>query len=75
MQLLTALFAQTSVGGFHGLVVIDSGWFDHHWIQLAYQLADSAAEFGYSFVMTVSILHPLFFFFYSIVTFTHIIRS
>ena len=62
MQLLTALFAQTSVGGFDGLVVIDSGWFDHHWIQLAYQLADSPAGFGYSFVMTVSILRPLFFF-------------
>ena len=54
MWLLTALFAQASVGGF------DGGWFDYHWIQLAHQLADSAAGFGYNLVITVNIL--LFFF-------------
>ena len=60
MWLLTALFAQASVSNFDGLGGVPGGWFDHHWIQLAYQLADSAAGFGYSFVMTVSIPRPLF---------------
>jgi len=52
-NLLTGLFAQASVAAFDG-TVIAGGWLDHHYIQLAYQLADSAAGFGYSFVMTVS---------------------
>lgn len=52
-NLLTGLFAQASVAGADG-TIIDGGWLDHHYIQLAYQLADSAAGMGYSFVMTVS---------------------
>jgi ammonium transporter, Amt family len=35
--------------------VIPGGWLDHHWIQLGFHLADSAAGLSYSFVMTVSI--------------------
>jgi len=54
-NLLTGLFAQASVAGFDG-TVIPGGWLDHHYIQLAYQLADSCAGFGYSFVMTTLIL-------------------
>jgi len=53
-NLLTALFAQSSVAGFDGITQIPGGWLDHHYIQLAYQLADSAAGMSYSFVMTVS---------------------
>jgi len=55
-NLLTALFAQSSVAGFDGFTVIPGGWLDHHYIQLAWHLADSAAGFGYSFVMTTIIL-------------------
>ena len=52
-NILTALFAQKSVAGFDGITEIDGGWIDHHYVQLAYQIADSAAGFGYSFVLTV----------------------
>ncbi|KAF8662795.1 hypothetical protein AX16_001079 [Volvariella volvacea WC 439] len=55
-NLLTALFAQASIAGFDGITEIPGGWLDHHYIQLAYQLADSAAGLGYSFVMTTIIL-------------------
>lgn len=56
LQILTAFFAQASVAGFDGFTVIPGGWFDHHWVQLGYQLADSTAGFGYSFTMTTIIL-------------------
>lgn len=36
--------------------MIPGGWLDHHYIQLAYQLADSMAGLSYSFVMTTIIL-------------------
>lgn len=58
-NILTALFAQSSVAGFDGLANIPGGWLDHHWVQLGYQVADSAAGFGYSFVMTVGLLVSL----------------
>lgn len=29
--------------------MIDGGWLNHHYIQLAYQLADSVTGFAYSF--------------------------
>ena len=53
-NILTALFAQASVAHFDGFTEIQGGWLDHHYVQLAWHLADSAAGFGYSFVMTVS---------------------
>ena len=53
-NVLTALFAQSSVAGFDGIAVIPGGWLDHHYIQLGIQLADSTAGMSYSFVMTVS---------------------
>lgn len=53
-NILTALFAQASVAGFDGFTKIPGGWLDHHWIQLGYHVADSAAGLGYSFTMTVS---------------------
>ena len=52
-NLLTGLFAQASVAGADGFTEIPGGWLDHHYIQLAYQLADSASGMGYSFVVTV----------------------
>lgn len=51
---LTALFAQASVAGLDG-TEIPGGWFDHHWIQLPYQMADSVAGMSYAFVMTTII--------------------
>ncbi|KAF5365383.1 hypothetical protein D9757_012117 [Collybiopsis confluens] len=62
-NLLTGLFAQSSVAGFDGIGgTIGGGWLDHHYIQLAYQLADSAAALSYSFVMTTIILWLMHFF-------------
>ncbi|KXN83304.1 Ammonium transporter 1, partial [Leucoagaricus sp. SymC.cos] len=55
-NILTALFAQASVAGADGSAPIGGGWLDHHWVQLGYQIADSCAGFGYSFVMTTIIL-------------------
>jgi ammonium transporter, Amt family len=58
---LTGIFAQSSVAGFDGIAQIPGGWLDHHYIQLAIQLAASSAGMSYSFVMTVR----FFFFFLS----------
>ncbi|KAJ7463884.1 ammonium transporter [Mycena galericulata] len=55
-NLLTGLFAQSQIAFYDGATVIPGGWLDHHYIQLAYQLADSAASLSYSFVMTTIIL-------------------
>jgi len=55
-NIFTALFAQKSVAGFDGITVIPGGWIDHHYVQLGYQVADSTAGFGYSFVVTTIIL-------------------
>ena len=53
-NILTGLFAQSSVAAFDGITSIPGGWLDHHYIQLGYQLADSVAGMSYSFVVTVS---------------------
>jgi len=55
-NIMTALFAQASVAHFDGFTGIPGGWFDHHYVQLGYQVADSCAGFGYSLVMTSIIL-------------------
>jgi Amt family ammonium transporter len=55
-NVLTGLFAQASVAGFDGFTVIPGGWIDRNYIQLGWQLADSASGFGYSFTMTTLIL-------------------
>lgn len=60
-NILTGIFAQASVAGFDGIAQIPGGWLDHHYIQLAIQLADSSAGMGYSFVMTVSFFFSSFF--------------
>lgn len=55
-NILTAFFADWRVASFDGTAPIGGGWINHHWIQLGYQLADSAAGFGYSFVLTFILL-------------------
>jgi len=55
-NILTGLFAQASVAGFDGFTVIPGGWLDRNYIQLGWQLADSASGFAYSFTMTTLIL-------------------
>jgi Amt family ammonium transporter len=55
-NLLTGLFAQARVAAYDGTTSIAGGWLDHHYIQLGYQAADSAAGMSYSFVMTTIIL-------------------
>jgi Amt family ammonium transporter len=54
-SLCTGIFADSRVAGFDG-TVIPGGWINHHYIQLAYQLADSVAILSYSFVVTMIIL-------------------
>lgn len=55
-QILTGLFAQSSVAGFDGIALIPGGWLDRHYIQLGYQIADSMSGMAYSFVLTTIIL-------------------
>jgi len=60
-NLLTGIFAQATVAGLDGFTVIPGGWIDRHWIQFAYQLADSCAGLSYSFVVTTIILWVMHF--------------
>jgi len=55
-NLLTGLFAQASIAAYDGFTEIPGGWLDQHYIQLAWQLADSVTGVSYSFVMTTVIL-------------------
>ena len=55
-NLLTGFFAAKHIAHLDGTTLINGGWVDHHWIQLAYQLADSVAGFSYSFGMSIAIL-------------------
>ena len=57
---MTALFAQATIAGSDGYTVIQGGWLDHHYAQLAIHLADSVSGITYSFVVTVSFLRPNF---------------
>ncbi|KAI2643721.1 ammonium transporter [Xylaria nigripes] len=55
-NLLTGIFAADYIAALDGFTVIPGGWINHHYIQLAYQLADSVAGFSYSFGVTCLIL-------------------
>ncbi|KAI1814108.1 ammonium transporter [Poronia punctata] len=55
-NILTAFFAADYIAHLDGVQIIKGGWLNHNWIQLAYQLADSAAGAAYSFVGTCIIL-------------------
>ncbi|MCJ1266500.1 ammonium transporter Amt1 [Lobaria immixta] len=48
-NLLTGFFAADYIAHLDGFTEINGGWLNHHYIQLAYQLADSASGFAYSF--------------------------
>ncbi|CAE7137695.1 unnamed protein product [Rhizoctonia solani] len=55
-NILTGLFAQKSIADLDEPQKIMGGWLDHHYVQLAYQLADSGAGVAYSFTVTTIIL-------------------
>ena len=55
-NILTGIFAQRAIANLDEVTVIKGGWLDRHWMQVVYQLADSAAGLGYSFFMTTLIL-------------------
>lgn len=52
----TGLFASREIAHLDNVQLIRGGWLDRHWMQLAYQLADSFAGGAYSFVATCAIL-------------------
>lgn len=58
-NLLTGIFADNRVASFDGTAPIPGGWINKNWIQLGYQLADSAAGFGWSFVVTLILLFAI----------------
>ncbi|KAI1455671.1 ammonium transporter [Annulohypoxylon moriforme] len=51
-NICTAFFAADYIAHLDGYSVIKGGWVNQHWIQLAYQLADSICGGCYSFVGT-----------------------
>ncbi|KAJ1020149.1 hypothetical protein NDA16_004429 [Ustilago loliicola] len=58
-NILTAFFADSRVASFDGSTPIPGGWINKNWIQLGYQLADSASGFGWSFVVTMILLFAI----------------
>jgi len=54
--LMTGIFAQASVAANDGYAVIDGGWLDGNWIQLAKQIAWIAVGSAWTFVMTYIIM-------------------
>jgi Amt family ammonium transporter len=55
-DLLTGLFAADYIAHLDGFSVIDGGWINKHYIQLAYQLCDGVTGMTYSFVLSCIIL-------------------
>ncbi|KAI1096177.1 ammonium transporter [Rostrohypoxylon terebratum] len=58
-NICTAFFAADYIAHLDGFTIIKGGWVNHHWIQLAYQLADSVCGGCYSFFGTCIILFLL----------------
>lgn len=58
-NILTAFFAAKYIVHLDGVNTIKGGWLEHHWMQLAYQLADSVTGMVYSFGGTCIILGVL----------------
>jgi Amt family ammonium transporter len=58
-NILTAFFAARYIVHLDGVNTIRGGWLEHHWMQLAYQLADSVSGGAYSFGGTCIILAVL----------------
>jgi len=57
-NILTGFFAQSSIAALDG-ERIPGGFIDHHYVQLAHQIADSVAGLAYSFVVTYIILKAI----------------
>lgn len=57
--LMTGIFATDYIAHLDGVTVIKGGWLNHHWVQLAYQLADACAGMTWSFACTYLILMAL----------------
>jgi ammonium transporter, Amt family len=55
-NICTAFFAYDQIAALDGVTRIDGGWLNQHWIQMAYQLADSFCGGLYSFCGTCLIL-------------------
>ncbi|KAI9857232.1 MAG: ammonium transporter Amt1 [Vezdaea acicularis] len=55
-NLLTGFFAADYIIRLDGYSTNQGGWLNGHWVQLGYQVADSAAGGGYSFIVTCLIL-------------------
>ncbi|KAL0065395.1 hypothetical protein AAF712_007603 [Marasmius tenuissimus] len=60
-NILTGIFAQKEIAALDGIADIPGGWLDRHFVQLGYQVADSVAAMGYSFVVTTIILWAMHF--------------
>lgn len=58
-NVLTAFFAADYIAHLDGATEIEGGWLNQNWKQLGYQLADSAAGMGWSFVLSMLILYVL----------------
>lgn len=58
-NVLTAFFADSRIASFDGSTPIPGGWINHNWIQLGYQLADSAFGLGWSFSITLILLFAI----------------
>ena len=55
-DLLTGLFAADYIAHLDGFTEIPGGWLNHHWKQLAIQLADGVTGMAYSFTVSCLIL-------------------
>ncbi len=55
-NLLTGFFAADYIAHLDGFTVIQGGWLNRHWIQLAYQFTDSVTGGLYSFCGTFAIV-------------------
>ena len=58
-DLLTGLFAADYIAHLDGFTVINGGWLNRNWVQLAIQLADGVTGMAYSFVVSCLILFIL----------------
>lgn len=55
-NVLTGIFASSTIAALDRTTEIPGGWIDHHYMQLGYQLASTVAAAAYSFVVTLIIL-------------------
>ena len=58
-NIMTGFFAADYIAHLDGYTVIPGGWLNGHYVQMGYQLADSMAGMGWSFVLSFIILFGL----------------